>query len=71
MRREVKWRSVVSIDNHPDNGQCNGGCMVGSLFARLACGHVKRVNKSRRIDLGASMRCPECENPKLRNVRYF
>lgn len=60
----VLWRSITSILFHPDNGQGNGGCKVGSKFAKLSCGHVKRLPKSRRIDAGSRMRCRECEGQR-------
>ncbi len=55
------WRTVVQVFPHPDNGRGKGGAVVGTVCARLACGHINRTNKSRRIEVGCSMRCKACE----------
>lgn len=61
MKVEHAWRSITRIVPHPGNGSGNGGCIVGTVWVWLVCGHVKTMNKSRRVYLGKTMRCKECE----------
>lgn len=59
--RGCAWRWIESITDHPDNRKGVGGCIVGTVFVRLGCGHTRTYPKSKAPSGKNQVRCAECE----------